>query len=215
MKRAVIISLILVLLFSCSACGKESSKSPDLEPKITQMKAICELAVMDCYYHDVAKVFEENASGILWWSKNKHFWIEYSGIVRLGVDISQVTMTVSGTEVTITMPAAKVLDCRVDSSSLNEDSFIMAADSAEADADDTVKALGIAQAKMEETAANDKTLLASAQQRAQVLLEEYVNNIGSVTGKSYSIKWIYIGEGGIQTSTEPEVPLSDTGSESN
>lgn len=211
MKRVFVFGLILIILFACSACATEQEKPLELEPKVTQMRAICELAVMDCYYHDVAKVFEEDATGFLFWTKDKHFWVEYSGIVRLGVDISQVSVTVSGTKVTITLPPAKVLDCKVDSSSLNEESFIMAENSAEARAEDTVKALELAQIKMEETASNDKTLLASAQQRAQLLLEEYVNNIGETVGKTYTISWIYINENGSKTVVEPETNISETG----
>ncbi len=45
---------------------------------------------------------------------------------------------------------------------------------------------------MVKAAASDSALLASAQQRVQKLLEEYVMNIGSVTGKDYSIEWVYI-----------------------
>ena len=53
-----------------------------------------------------------------------------------------------------------------------------------------------AQAQMELTAMNDKVLLAQAQQRAQKLLEDYVNNIGKVIGKEYTIEWIYVDESG-------------------
>jgi hypothetical protein len=45
---------------------------------------------------------------------------------------------------------------------------------------------------MVNAAANDSVLLASAQQRVQKLLEEYVNNIGKAIGKNYSIEWKYI-----------------------
>ena len=45
---------------------------------------------------------------------------------------------------------------------------------------------------MQEEASSDAVLLASAQQRAQKLLEDYVNNIGNCIGKSYKIEWIYL-----------------------
>lgn len=212
MKKTICLIMLIALAFSCTACSSKKEQIPEIVPKVTQMKAICELAVMDCYYHDVAKVFEEDASGALWWSKDKHFWVEYSGIVRLGIDVSKVTVTVSGTDVTITLPEASVLGCKVDSSTFNEDSFITAADSAEAEASDTVKALEEAQKKMEETAAADKALLSSAQQRAQVLLEEYVRNIGEATGKTYTVKWIFLDVNGNQTSEvveEMTTPATD------
>ena len=46
--------------------------------------------------------------------------------------------------------------------------------------------------QMKEEAEKDTLLLANAQQRAQKLLEDYVNNIGNCVGKTYNIKWIYL-----------------------
>ena len=120
-----------------------------MEPKISQMKAICELAVMDCYYHNVAKFREENAEGVLFWQKDKHFWIEYSGVVSLGIDVSQVTVEVDDTLVTITIPEAEVLRCQVDSDKLSEDSYIVAKNSAKISAEDEVAAFAQAQADLE------------------------------------------------------------------
>ena len=53
----------------------------------------------------------------------------------------------------------------------------------------------MAQSKLEETASNDKTLLANAQQRAQTLLEDYITNIGNAVGKTYTIRWEYLSNG--------------------
>lgn len=110
-----------------------------MEPKISQMKAICELAVMECYYHNVSKFKEEDAEGILWWKKDKHFWIEYSGIIKLGIDISMVNIEITDTQITIIFPEAKVLECKVDSASLTKESFIVDKNLAKIDAADKVK----------------------------------------------------------------------------
>ena len=200
MKKCVSLVLALLLALSLTACGTDNSKAPDMEPEVSQMKAICELAVMDCYYHNVAKFKEEDAEGFLFWQKDKQFWIEYSGVVTLGVDVSQVTVEVKDTQVTITLPAAKVLSCKVDSSSLTKDSFIVADGSASISAEDEVIAFDAAQSKLQETAAGDTVLLANAQQRAQSLLEDYITDVGNVVGKEYTIQWIYLNEEGEQTS---------------
>ena len=169
------------------------------------MKAICELAVMKCYYHNVAKYTEEDAEGFFVWKKDKKFWIEYSGVVTLGVDVSQVSIEIEDNEVTITLPEAKVFGCEVDSDSLTEDSFIVAKGSASIDAADEVEALKIAQTRLAEMAPNDRTLLANARQQVQNLLEDYISNIGNAVGKEYSIKWIDVNKTPISTSIpEPE-----------
>ena len=199
MKRITVLVLSVALLVLCTACGAQTKEEPAvMEPKVSQMKAICELAVMDCYYHNVAKYYEKEAEkGFLGiGKKDKHFWIEYSGIVRLGVDVSQVGVEVSGTQVTITLPEAKVLGCKVDSASLTDASFIVDKRSADIDASDEVKAFEQAQSQLEQTAASDKTFLSSAQQRAQTLLEEYITNIGNAMEEPYAIRWIYVDANG-------------------
>lgn len=206
MKKLMCILISAVLMLSLAACSNTEPDPVDLEPDTSQMKAICELAVMDCYYHNVAKYELKDAEGFLWWTKDKNFWIEYSGVVTLGVDVSRVTVEVDGTKVTISIPAAEVLSCTVDSSSLTEDSFIVAQDSAAIEAEDEVYAFADAQAKLEETASQDTALLASAQQQAQQLLEDYITNIGKATGKSYSIEWIYLDENNVPVGSEQTAP---------
>lgn len=190
-KGLVLICLGIILL--CCACGKEE---PKIQPQETQMRSICELATLECYYHNVAKYKEEDAEGILLWKKDKHFWMEYEGVVTLGIDAALVTIDVNGTEVSITIPPARILECKVDEESLTPDSIIVAKKSADVKAEDQMEAFAEAQSKMEQTAAADTTLLANAQQRAQKLLEDYVNNIGNLTGQQYNIKWIYVDETG-------------------
>ena len=191
MKKLACLLACAVLAGSLAACEGSAQKNT-MEPETSQMKAICELAVMDCYYHNVAKFKEEAAPSILFWQKDKHFWIEYSGVVSLGIDASQVALEVDDTLVTITIPEAKVLRCQVNSNELSEDSYIVAKDSARISAEDEVAAFAQAQADLEETAASDTALLSSAQQRAQDLLEEYVQNIGEAVGKDYTIQWVYL-----------------------
>lgn len=185
--------LIMGACFSITACAKKSEPK-EIAPQISQMKSICELATMKCYYHNVAKYIKDNASGHLLWKKDRKFWVEYSGTVTIGIDTSLVDIKVDGEEVTITIPSAKVLGCKVNADTLNEDSFIVAADSAEVEAEHQTEAFKEAQTKMQEEASSDTVLLANAQQRAQKLLEDYVNNIGNSVGKTYSIKWIYLSE---------------------
>lgn len=191
-QRIVALALALLLLMTSTACQSTTQEQQtEAEPRTSQIKSICELAVMECYYHNVAKFYEEDSSGVLLWKKDKHFWVEYSGVVNFGIDVSRVKMEVDGSKVTITLPEATVLDCRVDSSSLTEDSYIVAKDSADIEAADETKAFAAAQQQLKETASNDQALLNMAQTRAQKLLEDYVVNIGNATGKNYTIRWVY------------------------
>lgn len=191
MKKIIALFMATLIMIGMCACRQQAA-IPDMEPQISQMKAICELATMECYYHNVAKFKQEDATGYWFWTKDKHFWIEYSGIVTVGIDVSQVKIEISGTVVTITLPEAQVLGCEPDPESLSKASFIVAKDSAPIKADDETIAISEAQEKMRKDAENNKTLLANAQLKAKELLEEYINNVGDVIGKEYTIKWEYL-----------------------
>jgi len=189
MKKYLSVILIIMVCFSSVSCAKEIK---NIAPETSQMKSICELAVMECYYHNVAKYKEENATGMLWWEKDRHFWMEYAGIVTIGVDTSLMNIEVEDENVTITIPPAKVLGCKVDETTLTEDSFIVAKNSAKVEAEHQTEAFKSAKDKLESEAKSNFTLLAAAQQRVQKLLEDYVTNIGNSVGKTYKIKWIYL-----------------------
>ncbi|MBE5934728.1 MAG: DUF4230 domain-containing protein [Lachnospiraceae bacterium] len=188
--KKIIILLMCIVTLGCTSCKKEEVK--ELKPEAPQMKSICELATMKCYYHNVAKFKETDAEGILWWQKDRHFWIEYDGIVTLGVEAALVDIKVKGNRVTITMPPAKVLSCEVNEKTLTEDSYIIAKGSADVEAEHQTEAFKKAQKNMKNEAEKDEALLASARQRAEKLLEDYVNNIGELVDKKYEIKWVYV-----------------------
>ena len=202
MKKYLSVILIIIMCFSSVSCAKEIK---NIAPETSQMKSICELSVMKCYYHNVAKYKEENATGMLLWKKDRHFWMEYAGVVTIGIDATQLSIEVEDENVTITIPPAKVLGCKVDETTLTEDSFIVAQNSAKVEAEHQTEAFKSAKDKLESEAKSNFTLLAAAQQRVQKLLEDYVTNIGNSVGKTYKIKWIYL-EGAEElnkTETEP------------
>lgn len=194
MKRMISAWILILILGSCTACGQKDNPSAnmDFEPQSSRMKAICELATMDCYYHVVAKYFEEDAEGFWLWKRDKRFWVEYSGVVTIGIDAARLEIEVEDTEVTISIPPAVILDIAVDERSLTEASYYIDRDSAAITAQDQTKAFEEAQENMRDKAASDTALLQNAQQRAQSLLEDYVNNIGEAVGKKYRINWIYL-----------------------
>lgn len=208
MKKLLVGMMLILMTLSLVACGdsKEDESTANMEPEVTQMQSICELSVMECYYHNVAKYYEEDATGAWFWAKDKKFWIEYSGIVTIGVDASLVSMEVDGTTVTITIPEAEVLQCEVDETSLSKDSFIVDSQSADITAEDQTYAFDQAQTDLWNTAASDTTLLAQAQERTKQLLEDYVKNIGDAFGIKYTVKWVYVDTEGNYISGDKPAP---------
>ena len=110
MKKMIALLLALAALLGCTACGQKE-EAPTVEPDVAEMRAICELSTMDCYYHNVAKYFEKDAQkGFLGiGKKDKRFWIEYSGVVQMGIDASLVKIEVEDMRVTITIPEAMLM----------------------------------------------------------------------------------------------------------
>lgn len=202
LKKFVVLCLAVIMLFT--ACGKKGEEVTK-ELSITQMQTICELATLKCYYHNVAKLTKEKE--VLWWDTSAELWIEYSGIVKLGVDIANLDMQVDGDQVTITMPKAEVLSCQVDQTSLNEDSYYTTREGLGAEkinADDQTEAIKTAQENMLENVQSDESLLQQAQQRAQELLEQYVKNVGDAMGKTHEVSFVIADEAGTNTVSTDE-----------
>ena len=194
--KKILIGLAVSALLLISGCSK---KDQPLEmPAVNQIRNICDLATLDCYYHNVAKSKKEAGGGFLAiGEKDRFFWIEYTGIVRLGIDFSKVEMSVEENLVRITMPEAKILSVSVDENSIDENSYIASKDgfnSNKITAEDQIEAIKKAQIEMEETVQKNKMLLLSAENRAKSLIENYITRLGEATGVTYHVVWVNVGE---------------------
>ena len=179
-----------ILLISAVGCGKKE-ELPQEELKESQLQSVCELATLETYYHNTVRM--DDKKQVLWWDTKTQLWIEYSGIVKVGVDFSEVSMKVEGDVIQITIPEAKVLDYKVDEASMTEDSYLVGKSglfAPEISAEKQSDAFAAAEEKMKETAENDKALLLQARQRAETLLEEYARNIGELQGKEYQVEFV-------------------------
>ncbi len=202
--KIIVAFTITLIMIVCIIFGYKlftNEKVPS-QPQVSEMKSICELATLKCYFNNVAKYSEEDVEGILFWKKDANFWVEYNGVVTLGIDASLVDMSINGTKVTIALPKAKVLSSNVDELSLNEDSYVFEEGSASISAEKQREAFEHAQKTMKQTASSDVSLLLSAQQRAQILLEEYIKNIGDAVNIQYEIEWKYLETDGTPDDTE-------------
>lgn len=192
-KQSVAAACMTALLLLTTACGK--AEAPVLPvPQEEQMKAICQLAVLECDYHNLAKFEQKDASKFLWMTKDKRFWVEYSATAVLGIDVKQVSMDLEGNVVKVTLPKAEVLDCNVNGDSLSPDSYIVDKDSAPVTAEDEVRAFKEAQNHLQQTVEADSDMLNLAQTRVEDLLRNYVNSLAKATGTEYQVEFHYIEE---------------------
>ena len=190
MKRIfALFVLILIINGTFTGC---SSKASVKEPDISQIRSICNLATLECYYHNVAKSHKESDS---WMKKDRDFWIEYTGTAKIGIDMSKVSIEVNDDTVTVTLPPAKLLSTNILEKDLNENSYIHSADGLiknKITADDQTAAINAAQNEMKKSVENNSSLLLNAQSRAQKLIENYIKKMGSFSGIDYKIKWIFL-----------------------
>lgn len=146
-------------------------------------------------FHNVAKSEKPAGTGIWHFGeKDRQFWIEYTGTVKLGIDMSKVQMKVNGTDVTVTIPEAEVQQVNVDDDSYNSDSYIFSEDGInknEITAEDATGAVENARNEMIKTAEENTALLVNAQERAKKMIENYIMQLGETTGTEYQITWKY------------------------
>lgn len=209
MKKRVLLIIMGIMLLTLGACSKgkedtdqatqeaeaitESSAKAVVneEPDISQIRSICKLATLECYYHNVAKSEKEAGSGLTHWGESdRKFWTEYTGVAKIGVDMSKGDMKINGTEITIYMPEAEILSIKPDSESVSTP--VVDTDgwnSNPIDADDVTGAVSVAQDDICESIQNDSSLLANAQDRAKKLIENYINQLGEASGTEFTVKW--------------------------
>lgn len=187
-KKFTCIILITLLSINCLlGCGSQKQK-----PDFSSIKSVCELSTLKCYYHNVA-TYEKNANGLLkvFGSGYKKIWIEYSGIVNLGIDINKVDISEPDTNnvITIKIPDAEIQSTSLDQSTLSEpltDKGVFTKITTE----EKTEALASAQQHMKETAQKDTSLLAQAKEHAKLILQGYINNLGEEFNEEYTIKWV-------------------------
>ena len=192
-KQSVAAACVTALLLLTTACGKAEEPALPL-PQEEQVKTICQLAVLECEYHNLAKFEQKDASKVLWMIKDKRFWVEYSATAVLGINADQVSMELQGDVVNITLPKAQVLHCKVNGDSLSKDSYIVDKASAPVTAQDEVYAFQEAQDGLQKTVEADNNMMNLAQKRAEELLRNYVNSLAKATGTEYQVEFHYIEE---------------------
>jgi len=193
------------VVFLLSPGHKNEFKPVELS-EYSSISDICELATLRSYYHNVA-VYEEKPEGaakiisdILTWPFNKllktgykQFWLEYSGIVEIGIDLKtdriQIKNPDVGGVVDIYLPDAKVLNVDADENSFSDplDETGLFTTITAKERSDTYAA---AQDAMRQEAENDQALLRRAKSNAKILLERYIVNLGKEIGVDYSINWV-------------------------
>lgn len=191
MKRMALLLVIIMMIGSLVGCAFVKGQEPTLDG----VKDVCNLATFDCYYNNVVKDIKqgEGITGFL--EKDRKYWVEYTGIAKMGVDLEQVKMEIKDTKVEIYVPKGQLLGEPVipDGSILDEDIKIQKDGvifKNPVTADFQSALLKEALVHLKETASNDTRMLDLARNRAKDLIETYITSLGDMAGVEYEIVWV-------------------------
>lgn len=162
--------------------------------EFSEVNAICELATLRTFYHNVAD-YECPPDPLFsyGWGKvgYKKMWLEYSGIVDIGVDANEIVIKkpdLNGV-VEVYVPEARVLNVSADKDTISTP-YVETGEFTSITSEDQAQAFSQAQIDMNNEVEQSAELLNRGRERAKKLLEEYIVNTGKQLGKEYSVKWI-------------------------
>ena len=194
MKKIIIVMTLIITALCLTGCGKGNIK--DLSENIKKMELTGNLVTYKAYYHNVVEYEKEKGSGITHlFEKDRKMFIEYTGTIKLGINLTDVKIDVNDDEINVFVPMAKVIgEPNVDKNNFKEENFIESKEGINKNkitADDSAEVFNKAQKSIKENASKDKELLSLAQKRARVILEESIKEFSQIDDSKYTINWEY------------------------
>lgn len=154
-----------------------------------EIRSICNMAVMECYYHNRAVTTKDNKILGLISLGESSFWMEYSAKIKVGVDASLIAIDVDGTTVKIKLPKPKnltkpnILDDTITT-------FSSEGGKTRTTGTERIKAKNDANEKMVAELLANTTLMHNAEERVKKILESYIEQIGKLSGVEYTVKFV-------------------------
>ena len=172
----------------------EEAASEDKPLELAQIRNICELSTVECYFNNIAKSVKEPGTGLKHLGEvERKFWIKYQIKVRVSYDISQIEMSQNDDEISIYLPEPKVTSSVIESS-WNKDSYVISKDKKiqknPITAEDQTKAIRESCESVEEEVRNNTALISTEQQQARTLIENYIKQMGKINNTEYKITWV-------------------------
>lgn len=181
-----IISLIMGVFLTLALCACRPEPKPVLSEE--GIKGICEQAALKCYYNNVAKI-EKKADNIF--QKDREMWIEYEGVVTLGIKMDELLIEISENTVTLVLPAISILSSEI--TNISENSYVTSTDGwlikNPITTEEQNEAVSSSQEAMKDSVRNNASLFAKAEQNAKSIIENYIKWLGEIGGQEYTIVW--------------------------
>ena len=195
MKKIIICILLVYSILFLSGCEKNNNILTS--ENIKKLELTGNLVTYQAYYHNVIEYDKPAGNGVTHLlEKERKLFIEYTGTVKIGINLSKVKIEMNGNNITVFIPKAQVIDePNVAKDDFSADNFIESKDSwinsNPITVDDSIYAFNNAQKEMKEVAMNDDELLSRAQKRAKMLIEEKIIQLNSINKNNINISWKY------------------------
>ncbi len=184
-KKFASIILFVSTLTLLSSCKKNTKTIT-----IDSIKNICEMAVLECYYHNIAKTHKD-ADGVF--ASDSTMWIDYTSTVKVGFDVSKIHITINDNIVKIGLPEAKALEePKIDENSITTVTSKKAAE--KISIEKRLSAIEEAKKAIKDELNQNTSLKKMAENRLKRILKNYIEQIGVFSGITYEIEWESIEE---------------------
>lgn len=181
----------MIVAISVTACTNPFSSD---KPELNTIKEICELETLTVKCNDVIKATKNAGKG---WEhvleKDREYWVEYTGVVEMGVNTDETNIKVRNDKVYIDLPEAEVLDVHIEESSINKDSIYVSNDSFinpnKFSAEDQTDIINDAQNQLRTAFEKDKEIKAETTEATKEAIENYIDKLGKSFNVDYEIIW--------------------------
>lgn len=194
MKKYLSIILVFIIMLSgLTGCNKKEEKKKE-QLNLNRIQEISELATLETYYHNVAKINKKAGNSLLNIGEvNRKYWIEYNGVAKIGIKADNITFEINGNNIVVTMPHAKILETKIEN--YNQDSVYKTKDSWFNANEITKSEINAAIKKTNDVMINkiknENYLFTKAEHNAEALLTSYINEIGKIYNEKYEIEFKY------------------------
>ena len=195
MKKYFISVLLVMIILLISGC--KNNKNELTTENIKKLELTGNLVTYQAYYHNVIEYDKPVGAGITHLlEKERKLFAEYTGTIKLGINLSKVKIEMKKNSINVFIPKAKIIgEPNVNKDDFDANNFIESKDSwinsNPITADDSASAFDKAQKEMKEIAMNDEELLSQTQQRAKILIEEKIIQFSGLNRKDLNIMWEY------------------------
>lgn len=186
---AAAVAVLLLLAFAAGMIrggqGHRAEITADLLGR--QLREVSDLVTVEYRYTNMGKF--ENTLDFYGWEvpfTTKSFIVSYDGVIRAGVDLAEATVDVSGDVVTITLPAAEIF-----SNEVLEDSLEVYDETRNLFNPITIEdytGFTAGQKQSIEAKATENGLLSAGVQRAETVVQEFLNMLPGMDNYTLEIK---------------------------